>query len=95
MPARKPEPAPVANLAWYRRVPRRDWLVFVFVELIAVALLITGVTRGDVFGLVAGLALGLVYAPLRAGGWKLFRPWFSRSKAKEDKRDEAFYRKRK
>ena len=67
--------------------------MFVFVELIAIALLISGVANRDPFAVVAGLVMGLIYAPLRAGGWKLVRPWFSRSKV--DRRDEAFYRRRK
>lgn len=95
MPPRQPKPAPVVDAPWYHRIQRREWIVLIFVETVAVALLVTGISRGDTFGVTAGLAMGLVYGPLRAGGWKLVRPWFSRLRAKEDKRDEAFYRKRK
>lgn len=93
MPPPKTKAKPAVDLPWRQRVPRRDWLVFSFVELIAIALLVTGIMRGDLFGLAAGLLMGLIYAPLRAGGWKLLRPWFSRTKP--DRRDEAFYRRRK
>lgn len=72
---------------------RRDWFVLIVVEAIAISLLVTGISRGDVFAIVAGLLMGLIYAPLRAGGWKLVRPWLSRTKP--DRRDETFYKRRK
>ena len=90
-----PEPkrrAPEAAVTW-RGLRRRTWLVLIVLETVALALLVTGLLNGDGKALIAAALIGLVYAPIRAGGWTLVRRWFERSK--EETRDEAFYRRRK
>ncbi len=91
MPAPKRR-APAAAVTW-RGLRRRTWLVLIVLETVALALLVTGLLNGDGKALIAAVLIGLIYAPLRAGGWTLVRRWFVRSK--EETRDEAFYRRRK
>ena len=91
MPAPKRR-APAPAVTW-RGLRRRTWLVLIFLESIALALLIAGLVNSDPAAILAALGVGLIYAPLRAGGWTLVRRWFVRSK--EETRDEAFYRRRK
>ncbi len=88
-PKRKGPPPPVT----WRGMRRRAWLVLIFLESIALALLIAGLVNSDPAAIIAAFGIGLIYAPLRAGGWTLVRRWFVRSK--EETRDEAFYRRRK
>lgn len=88
-PKRKAPPPPVT----WRGMRRRTWLVLIFLESIAVVLLVAGLVRSDAAAIIASLGIGLIYAPLRAGGWTLVRRWFVRSR--EETRDEAFYRRRK
>ena len=88
-PKRRVPPPPVT----WRGMRRRTWLVLIVLESIALALLITGLVNSDPAAIIAAFGIGLIYAPLRAGGWTLVRRWFVRSK--EETRDEAFYRRRK
>ena len=94
---RKPQQAEVVVAGpWWKRIPRRKWMVFVITQVIAVALLASWVVQDDQFGLVAGLVMAFVYAPLRLLSGPLFELVQQRRAAGADaKREAAFYGKKK
>jgi len=92
MPARKPRPMP-EPVTW-RGIRRRSWVVLIVLESVAVVLLVSGLYKGDVAAIIAALGIGLIYAPIRAGGWTLIKRLRSRREGPA-KADDAFYGRRK
>lgn len=78
----------------WRGLRRRTWLVLIVLESVAAALLITGVINSDTTAILVALLIGLVYAPIRAGGWTLVKRLLSR-RASPGTADDAFYGRRK
>lgn len=92
MPAVKPKAVPPP--ATWRGIRRRTWIVLLVLESVAAVLLVSGLYKGDVAAIIAALGIGLVYAPIRAGGWTLVKRLRAR---RQDpvKADDAFYGRRK
>lgn len=78
----------------WRGIRRRTWIVLIFLESIALALLVAGLVKADPAAIIAALLVGLVYAPIRAGGWTLLRR-IARRRTDPAKADDAFYGRRK
>ena len=92
MPAPKPK-APPPSVTW-RGIRRRTWIVLIVLETVAVALLVTALLNSDLTALLGAILIGLIYAPIRAGGWRLVQRRF-RKRADPAKAEAAFYGRRK
>ena len=92
MPAPKPRPLP-PPVTW-RGIRRRSWIVLVVLESVAVVLLVAGIAKGDPAAIIAALGIGLVYAPLRAGGFGLVKRWLGH-RHDPAKAEDTFYGRRK
>ncbi len=92
MPAPKPRLQPPA-ITW-RGIRRRTWIVLIVLEGVAVVLLVAGIVKSDPAAIIAALGIGLIYAPIRAGGWTLLKRIIGR-RNDPAKAEDAFYGRRK
>ncbi len=92
MPAPKPRPLP-PPVTW-RGIRRRTWIVLIVLEAVAVVLLVSGILKNDPAAIIAALGIGLIYAPIRAGGWTLVKRILGR-RNDPAKSEDTFYGRRK
>lgn len=93
MPAAKPKAAPPP--ATWRGIRRRSWVVLLVLESVAAVLLVSGLYKGDVAAIIAALGIGLIYAPIRAGGWTLVKRLVARRQDPARAEDTFYGRRRK
>ncbi|MEP6872413.1 MAG: hypothetical protein ABI939_11255 [Anaerolineaceae bacterium] len=78
----------------WRGIRRRTWIVLIVLESVASVLLVSGLYKQDVAAIIAALGIGLIYAPIRAGGWTLVKSLLAR-RQDPARAEDAFYGRRK